>query len=319
MVQETEKTTALTPISEKKLEANRRNAQKSAGPRTQKGKDRSRWNALKHGLLSKQVVVPLKEGKESEAAWERLLAQLREDLAPQGALEEMMVERIAASYWRLGRAVRFETAEIAKQLESTQRDEVSEQSKRLLTSRQRLRLDDDEARGELRHSSGGLRYLIYVLDKARDDVQRVGYTSKPCLTMLSENFGSYEGGFASRCSDLTRRAIQGPPKPGQAAGDAQGKLSPEECKRTILGLIASEREQLEAMLVVAVESESREMEIKLATLALPPDRAMERILRYETAIERQLYRALSQLERLQRQRKGEPAPPVTKVDISSES
>jgi polyhydroxyalkanoate synthesis regulator phasin len=319
MVEETEKSMALPQISEKKLAANMLNAQKSTGPRTQKGKDRSRWNALKHGLLAKQVVVPLKEGKESKAAWERLLAELREDLAPQGVLEEIMVERIAECYWRLGRGIRSETAEIAKQLESARRDEMSEQSKRFSSLSERLRSHDDEARRELEKSSLGLEHLIRVLNEARDEVQRVGYTSKPCLSKLSENFGSGEGELVSRCSNLTRMAIQGPPKPGQAAGEAAGNLSPEECKRTILGLIDSEKEQLEARLEVAVESERREMEVKYDRLALPPNMPMEKILRYETAIERQLYRAISQLERLQRQRKGEPIPPVKKVDISSQS
>jgi hypothetical protein len=269
--------------------------------------------------LSKQVVVPLKEGKESKAAWERLLAELREDLAPQGVLEEMMVERIAASYWRLGQAIRSETAEIAEQLESARRNEMREQSRRLRSVGENLRSHDDKARWEFKDSSEGLCHLIRVLNEARDDVQQVGYTSKPCLSKLSENFGSGEGEVVSRCSNLTRMAIQGPPKPGQAAGEAAGNLSPEECKRTILGLIDSEKEQLEARLEVAVESERREMEVKYDRLALPPNMPMEKILRYETAIERQLYRAISQLERLQRQRKGEPVPPEIKVNISSES
>lgn len=311
---------AQTQVSEKKLAANKLNAQKSTGPRTQKGKARSRWNALKHGLLSKQVVVPLEEGKEKKAAFERLLAELREDLAPQGALEEMMVERIAVCYWRLGRGIRSETAQIAEQLESARCDEIREQSKRFRSISERLCSHDDEARREFKDSSEGLQYLILVLNQARDEVQRVGYTSKSCLSKLSEDFGSGEGELVSRCSDLTRMAIQGPPKPGQTAGEAEGKLSPEECKRTILGLIDSEKEELEAMLEVALEWERREMEVKYAKLALPANPLiMDKILRYETAIERQLYRAISQLKRLQRERKGEPAPPVIKVDISSES
>lgn len=48
----------LTKISERQLEANRQNAQLSTGPKTVEGKNKVKWNALKHGLLAKSVVVP---------------------------------------------------------------------------------------------------------------------------------------------------------------------------------------------------------------------------------------------------------------------
>src|SRR5262245_46658738 len=43
--------------SAKKIAANRRNAQLSTGPRTQAGKDRVRWNALRHGLTAKHLTL----------------------------------------------------------------------------------------------------------------------------------------------------------------------------------------------------------------------------------------------------------------------
>jgi hypothetical protein len=48
------------------------------------------------------------------------------------------------------------------------------------------------------------------------------------------------------------------------------------------------------------------------------DRSLDTLLRYETAIERQLYRAIDQLERLQRQRAGDYVPPPVKVGISTD-
>ena len=50
--------------SQKQIEANRRNAQKSSGPKTIQGRSISRMNALKHGLLAEQVVVPGEDFEE---------------------------------------------------------------------------------------------------------------------------------------------------------------------------------------------------------------------------------------------------------------
>jgi hypothetical protein len=43
--------------SDKQTQANRRNAQKSTGPKTPEGKAAVRHNALKHGLLAERVLV----------------------------------------------------------------------------------------------------------------------------------------------------------------------------------------------------------------------------------------------------------------------
>ena len=60
--------------SDKQIEANRRNARKSTGPRTQEGKARVGNNAVKHGLLSQDVLVPGEDG----AALQELSERLRE-------------------------------------------------------------------------------------------------------------------------------------------------------------------------------------------------------------------------------------------------
>jgi hypothetical protein len=43
---------------------------------------------------------------------------------------------------------------------------------------------------------------------------------------------------------------------------------------------------------------------------------LDKILRYEATVERQLYRAMNQLERLQRRRNGEQVPPPLTMDVS---
>jgi len=87
-------------ISERKLAANQLNALKSTGPKTVSGKERSRWNAAKHGLLARQVVI---REYENQSAFTRLFNTLRSELKPLGIIEEMLVERIVYCYWNLAR------------------------------------------------------------------------------------------------------------------------------------------------------------------------------------------------------------------------
>lgn len=71
----------------------------ATGPRTPKGKERSKHNAIKHGIFSN---LPFLDG-ESKAQFGSLLNGLREDLNPEGTLEEVLVEKLATLFWRYRR------------------------------------------------------------------------------------------------------------------------------------------------------------------------------------------------------------------------
>jgi hypothetical protein len=98
--------------SDKQSEANRRNALKSTGPRTPEGKDAVRLNALKHGLLSQELLLPGEDPATLKELSERLVAELR----PEGELEILLVEEIIAAYWRLRRLRKVEASIFARQL-----------------------------------------------------------------------------------------------------------------------------------------------------------------------------------------------------------
>lgn len=74
------------------------------GPKTPQGKEVSKMNALKHGLLTKEVLL-----KEDDP---KLLEELAEGitsiLLPVGRMEEILVDRIISSTWRLRRAIQVE-------------------------------------------------------------------------------------------------------------------------------------------------------------------------------------------------------------------
>jgi hypothetical protein len=90
--------------SDKQTRANRENARKSTGPKTPEGKAVARLNALRHGLLSQEVLLP----GEDEALLREFSERVRDELQPVGELESLLVDRIIAAYWRLRRLGRVE-------------------------------------------------------------------------------------------------------------------------------------------------------------------------------------------------------------------
>jgi len=97
--------------SPRKIDANRKNAKKSTGPKTSAGKVMSSWNSARHGLLSKRLPAIYGQNKKQ---FTRLLTNLQHDLEPVGTLEEVLVEKIAQEYWRLGVAAWHEADELTR-------------------------------------------------------------------------------------------------------------------------------------------------------------------------------------------------------------
>src|ERR1039457_2861478 len=92
--------------SHKQIESNRRNALKSTGPTTPEGKERSRWNALRHGLTSETVIAALEDAKDYQA----FEAAVTADYDAESAVERELVLRLVSVLWRLRRATDIETA-----------------------------------------------------------------------------------------------------------------------------------------------------------------------------------------------------------------
>ena len=77
--------------SEKKTRANRRNAKSSTGPMNTAA---TRFNAVKHGIFCHESVVKIGFAAENKASFEELYSTLKEQLAPVGALEELLVDQL---------------------------------------------------------------------------------------------------------------------------------------------------------------------------------------------------------------------------------
>jgi hypothetical protein len=118
-------------ISEAKLEANRRNAMRSTGPRDT---SRSRLNAVKHGMTAETTVIP----GEDAAAFEARLGAFREQFRPRNLIESDALESIVRSVWLSDRAHRAAVARVTERLEHladdtarADRDQAAELGQRL--------------------------------------------------------------------------------------------------------------------------------------------------------------------------------------------
>jgi len=90
---------AKRPISEARLRANRENAKKSTGPRTDEGKQRSRQNAAQHHFTAQ--VIPLPE-QELELLND-CFRQFTDQYSPVGYQEMNLVHMLAHTQYRLHR------------------------------------------------------------------------------------------------------------------------------------------------------------------------------------------------------------------------
>lgn len=212
--------------------ANRRNARQSTGPRTPEGKAHAARNALTHGMSARAVLLP----DESTEAYVAFRYGLFAALAPEGALEVLLAERVTAAAWRLQRALRIEADIVRRDLSPSAR--AAALMARAMATHEHANRQDAENATEAHQ--GRVR----------------------CGTGL------------------------GPPN---ASALSTGEAGPE----------------------TALEDEPT----GLGLAWLRKGRGLERLVRYEGAHERTLYRALHELQRVQAARAGQAPPPAGAVDV----
>ena len=281
-----------------KIESNRQNAQKSTGPKSQAGKEKSKLNALKHGLVAQATVIPVGEAKESDTEFTQLVDRVMEEFEPQSFIEEMLTERIAICYWRLRRAAYAEVGEIRKSLDTSKGDIADEDTARFLAAKFKCnQVDaedpdgvDKEALDELQNTVSGLEFLIPLLSDARHEFENKSNIREETHLMLAVylnyNFGTYMDEYYD---DTDYR---------------DGKKTKLEYRENPLyHAVVNDLEALSAKKAHLEEKRRLQHEINVIRSAIPFD--VNRIVRYETTIERQLYKALDKLTELQRRRKTE--------------
>ena len=272
-------------------------------------------NAVKHGILSTAVVVRGLRIREHEEEFKALREQCWECLAPVGRMEEMLVDKIVAAQWRLRRALMAETGEIVLSVDGGQQRRANREPLPLGIFRDPLQ----DGATQMEKSSQGLEYLKAVLKLVRADVESEGELTQASCDRLLKRFMNrpnsltrelleYRERMAAGASAVAHRASSFAKASADAMADREG-LSPEEVKdnhqRSVLRYIEAKLAWYEGLSGQRQEREDKEETARQAANVLPSAEVLDKILRYEGALDRQLYRAMNQLERLQRRRGGE--------------
>ena len=86
-------------VSQKRIDANRRNSMRSTGPRSREGRAASSMNNCSHGMRSTQKVLP----GESQELFDDLEKELTECINPRTPLEKLMADRVILQSWKAKR------------------------------------------------------------------------------------------------------------------------------------------------------------------------------------------------------------------------
>ncbi len=276
-------------ISERKLKANRENANKSTGPRTTRGKAVSRQNAIKHGLFV-NYVTDFEALNEDPEKFKKLLHGFRDQYQPVGRAEEVEVERIAICYWRLKRAWRYENAE------------------NLAARRNSCNPELDQERTFCDERSKAERAAIALLQRVIEQIKDTGQVSDELKQQIFAIMPELEALWSELDNHAKVRTEQVEVVEGsQTLSRLKDAWSRDMCTVTMMMALL---EPLSGRRLTNVA------ETTVGLSAIPNSEALDRLLRYETTIERQLNRAIERLDRLQRHRRGEAVPPELRVHFA---
>jgi hypothetical protein len=290
----------LTP---QKIAANRANAKKSTGPKTSRGRDHSKMNALKHSIFLRDTAVRGLYINENDHELATLRRDLYQDLQPVGRLEQVLVDLIVTTLWRSHRVLKAEAGEIALSV-----DDGIWQRRPERNNEDAIWNDDPER--ALSQSGFGHYIMRKQLRAIREYVENHGELTEAALAEINFHGKPYSlTHFLHNVRRINQDNIEGyDPETFRA-----------KQKERILAMIDLKLIKLDHDMLECVQREDKQEKAHQAAAVLPSPDVLDKITNYDAKLKRQLYRALNQLERLQRIRLGEPVPPPLAVDLGEET
>ena len=266
-------------VSDKRREANRRNALKSSGPKTEEGKAMARANAWKHGLTA--LVVPA-VGPEAEQARAERIAECRATYSPVDGWQTWLVDELAGVSLRLARI---------GQMEEIQRG--------IAAIRAGGDLWDEDRRLDVETIAKGLeRQPAEVVAKLRQSPQGCDWLIERWAGLARLADMSLGRGWTDEQMRLARDLL-GTPAMNRvgtigASIDEEGRRNgPAPDPAT---LARAEIAKLQALRSLVLEADEANRQLVATGWGDPPTRDLATLRRYERSAERRLYWLMDQLK-----------------------
>lgn len=306
---EGKKSVAIVPVAASDARLSSRGA---TGPRTPAGKQRSKYNAQKHGIFSKVVVI----AGESQKEFNSLLHGLRLDFQPVGTMENVLVEKLALLIWQSRRLASAENAEVHRSQSAIVPDLENAERPGSIEMR-------TAGRGHfgglinLLHSQSALRLSLDYLKYLQAGIRKRGLLPDIDTILLAETYGypnknpRTDRNLYEDYLDLHGHSMATPEERVQ-----ESLSSPEQCKSRFLERLDAEIKRLEVCRNTQMQVVLNHVETESRRRSIPDSSALDRFLKYNARIERDIDRTLSRLERLQRMRLGQAVLPPVRVEFS---
>jgi hypothetical protein len=281
------------------------------GPRTTLGKERSKRNALKHGIFSSAALL---EG-EHRAEFDAIRNGLRENVQPKGTLEEMLVEKLALFAWRYRRVLTAETAEIQRAIKSVAWE--VEQLADGATKNSEHRIPYEAGLIQRISNPEVLERCLELLKELRDTIEDDGFDVESASEILTKLYGLFSRDKWKQTLFDSYLVWSSTAHCSEEERQQHGYATPKQCKKIILEEIEGEIKRLERYRSAHASMECEKRKLEVFRQHVPRTSEFDHLLRYEASLERGFDRTLTQLERLQRLRLGQPVLPKLEVNHSS--
>jgi hypothetical protein len=157
--------------------------------------------------------------------------------------------------------------------------------------------------------------LSALLQTAKSEIASDGHISEEIAKKIFFAFVLWDYMFAYSCLRAGPPEAKKEDLPSENGGDKQIETKNAD----VVAFIEHQLERIGEFKEYALYREKLALDAEARSFSLPQADATDKLLRYEAHLDRQLYRAMDELERLQRRRRGETVPPPFNINVGRRS